>query len=69
MWDNLDFDSDYSLKVLKKANENLLEDEIHSFKTVKAFKITDFKYIDNSLACVYFTNDLFLFSSFISIFL
>lgn len=60
----LAFDSDYSLKILKKANPNLSEDETHSFKTVKSFKITDFKYIDNSLACVYFTNDLFSQSEF-----
>lgn len=55
----LDYDSSYELKIFKKANENLDKDEIHSFKTVKAFKIADFKYIDNTLACVYLTNYLF----------
>lgn len=57
--ENLDTDSIYSLKILKKANPNLSKDEIHIFNTPKKFVLTDFDYVDNSLACVYFSNDLF----------
>lgn len=55
---NLELNNQYSLIISKSANPNLKADEIHNFFTPKKFEITDFQYVDNSLACVYFNNDI-----------
>lgn len=57
--DTLKLGTKYSLVINKKANPNLSKDEIHDFSTPQQFKITSFDYMDNSLACTYFNNDLF----------
>ncbi|EKE29741.1 MAG: hypothetical protein ACD_2C00107G0001 [uncultured bacterium (gcode 4)] len=56
--DTLLHNTKYSLTILKKANPNLPKDEVTDFSTVPEFKLTSFEYQNNTLACVYFTNDL-----------
>lgn len=57
--ESLEYNTQYNLTINKKANSNLKKDEVHTFKTPEQFAISDFNYIDNSLACVYFNNDLY----------
>ncbi|MDD2908711.1 MAG: MG2 domain-containing protein [Candidatus Gracilibacteria bacterium] len=55
----MEFNNIYYLKILKKSNPNLVGDETYEFKTVNQFKITGFEYKNNTLACVYVSNDLY----------
>ena len=51
-------DTSYTLTVLKRANSNLEKDEVYNFHTAPKFVLSDFKYLDNTRACVYFNNNL-----------
>lgn len=56
--ENLAYATKYSLTLPKRANPSMIKDEIYDFITVPEFKITSFDYKTNTLACVYFSNDL-----------